>query len=107
MASRSNVRQGEIWERGDRPTLALILSSDLYNEAGPGRVIVCPVVPGEPLPADEFAADIAISSPLKGTVLPELIEWLPASGLTHPRGAVSALDLRQIDQVVRAVLGHV
>ena len=101
------MRQGEIWERGDRPTLALILSSDLYNEAGPGRVIVCPVRPGEPLPSEDFTADIAISAPLLGTVLPELIEWLPVSGLTHPRGAVSPEDWRHIDQVVRAVLGHI
>lgn len=101
------MRQGEIWERGDRPALALILSSDLYNEAGPGRVIVCPVVPGEPIPAEGFTTDVPISSPLKGTVLPELIEWLPGSGLTHPRGAVSESDWRQIDQIVRAVLGHV
>jgi mRNA-degrading endonuclease toxin of MazEF toxin-antitoxin module len=101
------VRQGEIWERGDRPTLALILSSDLYNEAGPGRVIVCPVIPGEPLPAEEFTTDVPITSPLHGIVLPELIEWLPVSGLTHPRGAVSILDWRQIDQITRAVLGHV
>jgi mRNA-degrading endonuclease toxin of MazEF toxin-antitoxin module len=100
------VRQGEIWERGDRPTLALVLSSDLYNEAGPGRVIVCPVVPGEPLPGEEFAADVPIAAPLKGTVLPELIEWLPASGLTHPRGALSAPDWQRVDQTVRAVLGH-
>ncbi|NUR63880.1 MAG: type II toxin-antitoxin system PemK/MazF family toxin [Catenulispora sp.] len=101
------MRQGEIWERGDRPTLALVLSSDLYNEAGPGRVIVCPVIPGEPLPAEEFATDITIVNPLAGTVLPELIEWLPASGLTHPRGAVSRPDWQKVDQVVRAVLGHI
>jgi mRNA-degrading endonuclease toxin of MazEF toxin-antitoxin module len=101
------VRQGEIWERGDRPILALILSSDLYNEAGPGRVIVCPVVPGEPLPADEFTADVPITAPLKGMVLPELIEWLPASGLTHPRGPLPAPDWHRVDQIVRAVLGHV
>lgn len=101
------MRQGEIWERGDRPTLALVLSSDLYNEAGPGRVIVCPVVLGEPLPTEEFAADVSIAAPLKGTVLPELIEWLPASGLTHPCGAVSAPDWQRVDQIVRAVLGHI
>ena len=101
------MRQGEIWERGDRPTLALVLSSDLYNEAGPGRVIVCPVVPGEPLAADTFATDVAITAPLMGTVLPELIEWLPASDLTHPRGTVEVPAWRQIDQIVRAVLGHI
>jgi hypothetical protein len=39
-------------------------------------------------------------------VLPELIEWLPASGLTHPRGALSARDRQRVDQIVRAVLGH-
>lgn len=87
--------------------MALILSSNLYNEAGPGRVIVCPVIPGEPLPGEEFAADVPITAPLMGTVLPELIEWLPASGLTHPRGAVSAPDWQRVDQTVRAVLGHI
>lgn len=101
------MRQGEVWERGDRPTLALVLSSDLYNEAGPGRVIVCPVIPGEAVPTDEFAGDVPIAAPLVGTVLPELIEWLPASGLTHPRGALSGTDWQHVDQVVRAVLGHI
>ncbi|MBS2531455.1 type II toxin-antitoxin system PemK/MazF family toxin [Catenulispora sp. NF23] len=101
------MRQGEIWERGDRPTLALILSSNLYNEAGPGRVIVCPVIPGEPLPAEDFATDVPLATPLTGTVLPELVEWLPISGLTHPRGAVTAQDWQRIDQIVRAILGHI
>jgi mRNA-degrading endonuclease toxin of MazEF toxin-antitoxin module len=99
------VRQGEVWERGDKPTLALILSSDLYNEAGPGRVIVCPVLPGAPAAAEE-AGDVPITTPLAGTVMAELIEWLPASGLTHPRGALSAQDWQRVDQVVRALLGH-
>jgi mRNA-degrading endonuclease toxin of MazEF toxin-antitoxin module len=100
------VRQGEVWERGDRPTLALILSSDLYNEAGPGRVIVCPVLPGEPVPIEDFAGDVPITTPLTGTVLAELLEWLPASGLTEPRGTLSGPDWERVDQVVRAVLGH-
>jgi mRNA-degrading endonuclease toxin of MazEF toxin-antitoxin module len=97
------VRSGS----GDRPTLALVLSSDLYYEAGPGRVIVCPVIPGEPLPTEECAADVPVIAPLMGTVLPELIEWLPVSGPTAPRGALSEPDWQRVDQVVRAVLGHI
>ena len=74
------MRQGEVWARGDQPTLALIVSSDMYNEAATGRVIVCPVIPGEPLPNDDFAADVGVTAPVTGTIVPELIGWIPASG---------------------------
>ena len=85
----------------------MILSSDLYNEGGPGHVIVCPVLPGEPVLAQEFTGYVPITSPLIGTVLAELIERFPASGLTEPRGTLSGPDRRRVDQVVRAVLGHI
>jgi mRNA-degrading endonuclease toxin of MazEF toxin-antitoxin module len=100
------VRQGEVWARGDQPTLALIVSSDMYNSANTGRVIVCPVIPGGRLPNDDFAADVGISAPVTGTVLPELIGWMPASGLSAPLGALGAGDWQNVDQILRRVLDH-
>lgn len=104
-ASRSRGRQGEIWERGKRPTLALILSSDFSNEAGPVRVIVYPVVPGKLRPADELTGDVAITVPLKVVVLPELIEWLPprASRIRAEHFPISAWQ--RVEQI-KAVLGE-
>ncbi|MCK9894095.1 hypothetical protein [Frankia sp. AgB32] len=51
------MQQGEVWARADAPAHALIVSADLYNRAGTSRVVVCPVIPGDPLPHDDYAAD--------------------------------------------------
>ncbi len=37
------MRHGEVWARADQPAHALILSSDMYNNAATGRVVICPV----------------------------------------------------------------
>lgn len=78
----------------------------MYNDAGTGRVVVCPIVPGEPPPYDDYAADVGITVPVAGTVLPELVAWMPVSGLSHRLGSVSAEAWRQADQILRRVLGH-
>ncbi len=84
------MRQGEVWARAD----ALIVSADMYNNAGTGRVIVCPVIPGDPLPHDDYAADAGITDPLPGTVLPELVAWMPTDAW------------QRVDQILRRTLGH-
>jgi mRNA-degrading endonuclease toxin of MazEF toxin-antitoxin module len=64
-------------------------------------------VPGAPRRAlEEFTGYVPITTPLTGTVLAELIERLPTSGLTEPRGALSSPDWHRVDQVVGAVPGH-
>jgi mRNA-degrading endonuclease toxin of MazEF toxin-antitoxin module len=100
------VRQGEVWARADAPAHALIVSANMYNNANTGRVVVCPVVPGEPLPFDDYAADVGITVPVSGTVLPELVAWMPTSGLSHRLGAVPREVWQRADQILRRVLGH-
>lgn len=69
------------------------------NNANTGRVVVCPVVPGEPLPFDDSAADVGITVPVSGTVLPELVAWMPTSGLSHRLGAVLPEAWQRADQL--------
>jgi len=98
------VHRGEVWARADQPTHALIVSSDMYNDAATGRVVVCPVIPGEPLPHDDYAADVGVSAPISGTILPELIGWMPVSGLGGRLGALGEEDWRRVEQILRRVL---
>ncbi|WP_322766424.1 hypothetical protein [Frankia sp. Cr1] len=83
------MRQGEVWARADTPAYALIVSAGMYNNAGTGRVIVCPVIPGDPLPHDDYAADAGITDPLPGTVLPALVAWVPTQSPVPPDIAVT------------------
>lgn len=78
----------------------------MYNNARTGRVVVCPLVPGEPLPYDDYAVDVGVTVPVHGTVLPELVAWMPVSGLSHRLGTVTAEAWQQADLVLRRVLGH-
>ncbi|WP_239334212.1 hypothetical protein [Frankia sp. CiP3] len=100
------MRQGEVWARVDVLAHALIVSADMYNNAGTGRVIVCPVIPGDPLPHDDYTADACITDPIPGTVLPELVAWLPTSALSHPLGPIPEDAWLRVDQILCRVLGH-
>ncbi len=100
------MRHGEVWARADQPAHALILSSDMYNNAATGRVVICPVIPGDPLPFDDYAADVGIIEPITGTVIPELIGWMPVSGLSHLLGRINDQAWAKVDQILRRVLNH-
>ncbi len=100
------MQQGEVWARADAPVYVLIVSADMYNSAGTGRVVTCPVIPGDPLPHDDYAADAGITDPIPGTVLPELIAWIPTAGLSHRLGPIPAEAWQRVDQILRRVLGH-
>ncbi|WP_018635914.1 hypothetical protein [Parafrankia elaeagni] len=63
--------------------------------------MTCPVIPGEPLPHDDYAADAGITTPIKGTIVPELVAWMPVSGLSHLLGPVPADAWQRIDQILR------
>jgi hypothetical protein len=102
------VRQGEIRYRLDTssptPQHVLVLSGPNHLAADTGRVIVCRVLPGV-LP-DDFAGVHRISYTADGVttigiVVPELIGWLPSSGLSEPVGLVA--DLRPVRALVDAL----
>lgn len=102
------MRQGEIRERLDTgsaiPLYVLVLSNADHLAAPTGRVIVCRVLPGVS-PAD-FAGFHRISYTVDdvttiGVAVPELITWLPRSGLGEPVGLVP--DMRPVLNLVRAL----
>ena len=90
------MKQGEIRQRLDTASTVaqyvLVLSGMNYLAARQGRVVVCRVLPGTA--PDEFVGVHRISYTADGVTtigvaVPELIAWLPRSGLGEPVGLVS------------------
>lgn len=98
------MRQGEVWARGDAATLVVVVSGDLYNAADTGRVVVCPIIPGDPF--GDFSFVIPLTSPVRGFVVPDLVTTLPVVALTARRGELETKDLDLVSAMVRGVLGH-
>ena len=80
----------------------VVLSTDIPVAARTGRVIVCPFIPGR-LADDTMAMVIAVDQPA-GTLLPELVQWLPSAGLGEPIGIVGGAKLRETTAIVTALM---
>jgi hypothetical protein len=102
------VRQGEIRQRLDTSSVTaqhvLVLSGPNHLAAETGRVIVCRVLPG--VVPEDFAGVHRIRYIVDGVttigiVVPELITWLPRSGLSEPVGLVT--DPRPVLNLVYAL----
>jgi hypothetical protein len=80
------IAPGDIAPRQDssRELYVAVLSNSIHLAASTGRVITCPFIPGR-IPGDAMAVVVAISQP-EGTLLPELVQWLPTSALGEPIG---------------------
>lgn len=70
--------------------------------AATGRVITCPFIPGE-IPSDAMAMAIVVRGP-EGTVLPELVQWLPTAALDEPIGSIGSSALRETIGIVAALV---
>jgi hypothetical protein len=90
------VRQGEIRQRLDTnsptPQHVLVLSGPSHLGADTGRAIVCRVLPGS-VP-ENFAGVHRVTYLVDGVTtiglaVPELLAWLPRSGLSEPVGLVT------------------
>lgn len=79
-----------------------VLSNAIHLAADTGRVITCPFIPG-PLPDEAMAMVVAVEQP-EGTLLPELVHWLPITALDEPIGAIGAAALRQTAALVTALI---
>jgi hypothetical protein len=100
------VEQGEVRRRLDTassvpPQYVLVLSGANYLAARRGRVIVCRVLPGSN--PEDFVGVHRIRYTVDGIstigiAVPELIAWLPRSGLAEPVGLVT--DMRPILELV-------
>ncbi|MFC7547742.1 hypothetical protein [Plantactinospora sp. GCM10030261] len=101
------IRPGDVAPRLDTRTelMVVVLSNSMHLQARTGRVICCPFVPG--VPADDaMPLVVAVTEP-SGTLLPELVQWLPLSALGEPLGNVGPMALDQTGAIVTAlVTGH-
>jgi hypothetical protein len=98
------IAPGDIAPRQDS-TLELyvaVLSNSIHLAANTGRVIACPFIPGR-IPDDTIAMVVPINRPV-GTLLPELVQWLPSSALGEPIGAVGAAALGEASAIVAALI---
>jgi hypothetical protein len=88
------IAPGDIAPRrdSDQELYVAVLSNAFHLAACTGRVITCPFVPGV-VPDDLMAMVVAVEQP-EGTLLPELVQWLPTSALDQPIGTIGTAALR-------------
>ena len=98
------IAPGDITPRRDstRELYVAVLSNSIHLAANTGRVITCPFIPGQ-IPDDAMAMVVATSRP-DGTLLPELVQWLPTSALGEPIGATGPAALTEATSIVTALI---
>ncbi|HWB37723.1 MAG TPA: hypothetical protein VHA75_17040 [Rugosimonospora sp.] len=98
------IRPGDIAPRLDTRTelMVVVLSNSLHLQAQTGRVICCPYMPGA-LAENAMPLVVAVTEP-SGTLLPELVQWLPVSALGEPLGNVGPVALGQTSAIVTALI---
>jgi mRNA-degrading endonuclease toxin of MazEF toxin-antitoxin module len=98
------ITPGDIAPRqdGSNELYVAVLSNSIHVAANTGRVITCPFIPG-PIPNDAMAMVVLVSQPV-GTLLPELVQWLPSSALGEPIGTVGAAALGEVASIVAALI---
>jgi len=98
------INPGDISPRRDtdQELYLAVLSNALHLAADTGRVITCPFIPGR-LPDGVMAMVVAVEQP-QGTLLPELVQWLPRAALDEPIGSIGATALRQTSAIVASLI---
>jgi mRNA-degrading endonuclease toxin of MazEF toxin-antitoxin module len=98
------IAPGDITPRQDttRELYVAVLSNSIHLAANTGRVITCPFIPGQ-IPDDAMAMVVAIGRP-DGTLLPELVQWLPTSALGEPIGTTGPAALTEATSIVTALI---
>jgi hypothetical protein len=98
------IAPGDIAPRRDseHELYVAVLSNAIHLAADTGRVITCPFIPRRP-PDDAVAMVIAVEQP-EGTLLPELVQWLPSAALDEPIGTMGAGTLRETTAIVTALI---
>jgi hypothetical protein len=79
-----------------------VLSNAVHLSSGTGRAIVCTFVPGQ-LTDEDMPIRIAVDRP-PGTLLPELIQFLPQSALGEPIDVMDTAVLREAVLTVAALI---
>jgi hypothetical protein len=98
------IAPGDIAARRDSDSelYVAVLSNAIHLAADTGRVITCPFIPGQ-IPDDIMAMVVTVDRP-QGTLLPELVQWLPSSALDEPIGTISDTALRETTSIVTALI---
>ena len=98
------ITSGDIAPRRDseHELYVAVLSNGIHLAAGTGRVITCPFIPGQ-VPNDVMAMVVTVQQP-EGTLLPELVQWLPLAALDEPIGTIGAAALHETTATVTALL---
>lgn len=86
----------------DHELYVVVLSNAVHLEAGTGRVITCPFIPGQ-FSGDAMAMAIVVPEP-EGTVLPELVQWLPIAALDDSIGNIGSVALHETIAIVTALV---
>ncbi|HZM84541.1 MAG TPA: hypothetical protein VFC19_53150 [Candidatus Limnocylindrales bacterium] len=87
----------------DNELMVAVLSNWTHLHARTGRVVCCPYVPGQ-IPDDSLPLVVPVTIPA-GTLLPELVQWLPVSALGEPFGNIGPGALAQASSIVSALIG--
>lgn len=86
----------------DHELYVVVLSNSIHLAAATGRAITCPFIPGE-VPNGTMAMVVVVEQPA-GTVLPELVQWLPVSALDEPIGNIGDAALHETTAIVTALV---
>jgi mRNA-degrading endonuclease toxin of MazEF toxin-antitoxin module len=98
------IAPGDIAPRRDsgHELYVVVLSNTIHLAARTGRVVTCPFIPGE-IPSGTMAMVVTVQQP-EGTVLPELIQWLPTAALAEPIGNIGSTALSETAAIVTALI---
>jgi mRNA-degrading endonuclease toxin of MazEF toxin-antitoxin module len=90
-------RRGEVWRRGDVNAYVVVLSNDLYHQAG-SYAICAPVFRGNP--SDHHPAVIPLTTPISGHIIPAFVVGIPQSALSERIGMA---DLEAVTRSVNVI----
>ena len=96
------ITPGDISPRRGSELYVAVLSNALHLAADTGSVMTCPFIPG-PLPDSAMAMVVAVEQP-QGTLLPELVQWLPRAALDEPIGTIDESALRRTSAILVSLI---
>jgi hypothetical protein len=98
------INPGDIAPRRDseHELYVAVLSNNFHLAADTGRVITCPFIPGR-LPESAMAMVVAVEHP-EGTLLPELVQWLPRAAIDEPIGTIGPTALRETSVIIASLI---
>ena len=98
------IGTGDITSRKDTngELFVVVLSNSMHVMARTGRVVTCPYVPGTV--ADETMTLVVGVAEPPGTLLAELVQWLPVSALGDPIGNVGLDAVARASAIVTALI---